>query len=69
MKYVVNVVETLRRRVIVEATDPEEAIRKVEWAYEDGRVNLDYKRLKGYEIKSAGLAYGGDLERYEEVEV
>lgn len=69
MKYVVNVTETLRRRVIVDAEDLEDAQRKVEAVYDKGKIELDYKDYNGYEIKASHIAYGGDVERYEELEV
>ena len=68
MKYVVTVTETLRRRVIVDAADFEDAERKVETAYDKGEVNLDYRDYNGYEINASRIACGGDVERYEEVE-
>jgi hypothetical protein len=69
MKYVVNVTETLRRRVIVDAEDFEDAEHKVEAAYNDGKIELDYKDYNGYDITASRIAYGGDIERYEELEV
>lgn len=69
MKYVVNVIETLRRRVIVDAADLEDAERKVEAAYDKGKIELGYRDFNGYEVKASHIAYGGDVERYEELEV
>lgn len=69
MKYVVNVTETLRRRVIVNAEDFEDAERKVEAAYDKGKINLGCRDFNGYEVKASHIAYGGDIERYEELEV
>lgn len=69
MKYVVNVIETLRRRVIVDANDFEDAQSKVETAYDNGKIQLDDRDYYRYEIEASHIAYGGDVERYEEVEV
>lgn len=69
MKYVVNVVEILRRRVIVDAENFEDAQRKAEAAYDSGKIELDYRDYYRYEIEASHIAYGGDVERYEEVEV
>ena len=69
MKYVVNVTETLRRRIIVDAENFEDAERKAEQAYDKGYIVLSDRDYNGYEIRTSHIAYGGDVERYEELEV
>lgn len=69
MKYTMRVTETLSRIVVVDAEDITEAKEKVERAYDKEQIVLDYRDYKGYEIEAVRIAYGGDIERYEELEV
>lgn len=69
MKYVMRITETLSRLVVVDAEDWADARDKVEKAYDNEEIVLDYKNYNGYEIDAVRIAYPGDLERYEEVEV
>ena len=52
MKYVVRVTETLARTLIVEANSMEEAEDKVDRAYDDGQIILDYDDFDEYEVEA-----------------
>jgi hypothetical protein len=69
MKHVMRITETLSRTVIVDAEDWADAKYKVEKAYDNEQILLDYKDYSGYEIDVVRIACPGDLERYEEVGV
>lgn len=69
MKFVMKVTETLSRTVIVDANDKDDAISKVEQAYYNEDIVLDYKDYDGYDISAVRIACPGDLEWYEELEV
>lgn len=43
MKFVMKVTETLSRTVVVDANDQDDAISKVEQAYDNEDIVLDYK--------------------------
>ena len=69
MKFVMKVTETLSRTVVVDANDKDDAISKVEQAYDNGDIVLDYNDYDGYDISAARIACPGDLEWYGELEV
>ena len=52
MKYLVRVTETLAKSVIVEANSKEEAENKVDQAYDDAQIVLDYDDFNEYEIEA-----------------
>lgn len=62
MKFVVRVTETLFRTVVVDANDKDDAISKVEQAYDNEDIVLDYKNYDGYDISAVRIACPGDLE-------
>ena len=49
-KFKILITETLQKQLIVEAENIEEALKKVNKAYDDGRVELDYENLTGKTI-------------------
>lgn len=69
MKFVMKVTETLSRTVVIDANDKDDAISKVEQAYDNEDIVLDYKDYDGYDISAVCIACPGDLEWYEELEV
>ena len=69
MKFVMKVTEMLARTVIVDANNKDDAISKVEHAYEYGDIVLDYKDYDGCDISAVRIACPGDLEWYDELEV
>lgn len=69
MKFVMKVTETLSRTVVVDANDQNDAISKVEQAYDNEDIVLDYKDYDGYDISAVRIACLGDLEWYGELEV
>lgn len=69
MKYVMKVTETLSRMVIVDAEDWNDAVDKVDKAYDREQIVLDYRDYDEYEVSSVRIACPGDIEMYEEVEV
>ncbi len=69
MKYVMRITEMLTRTIIVDAEDWADARDKTEKVHNDGQVVLGDRDYNGYEIDAVRIAYPGDLERYEEVEV
>lgn len=69
MKFVMKVTETLSRTVVVDANDQDDAISKVEQAYDNEDIVLDYKDYDGYDISAVRIACPGDLEWYGELEV
>lgn len=54
MKYTFEIVETLKRRVTVEAEDLVEAERKVHSAYGNEEIVLDSSDFDGFEIYEVG---------------
>lgn len=69
MKFVMKVTEMLSRTVVVDANDQDDAINKVEQAYYNEDIVLDYKDYDGYDISAVRIACPGDLEWYDELEV
>lgn len=69
MKYVVLVTETLARTLIVEANSMEEAEDKVDRAYDDGQIILDYDDFDEYEIEARREATDFDEGLYDVLEV
>lgn len=69
MKFVMKVTETLSRTVVIDANDQDDAISKVEQAYDNEDIVLDYKDYDGYDISAVRIACPGDLEWYGELEV
>ena len=69
MKFVIKVTETLSRTLVVDANDQNDAISKVEQAYDNEDIVLDYKDYDGYDISAVRIACPGDLEWYGEPEV
>lgn len=69
MKFVMKVTETLSRTVVVDANDKDDAISKVEQAYDNEDIVLDYNDYDGYDISTVRITCPGDLEWYGELEV
>lgn len=69
MKFVMKVTETLSRTVVVDANDQDDAISKVEQAYENGDIVLDYNDYDEYDISEVRIASPEDAKWYEELEV
>ena len=69
MKYVVQVTETLARTLIVEANSMEEAEDKVDRAYDDGQIILDYDNFDEYEVEARREATDFDEGLYDMLEV
>lgn len=69
MKYVVRVTETLARTLIVEANSMEEAEDKVDRAYDDGQIILDYDDFDEYEVEARKEATDFDEGLYDVLEV
>lgn len=69
MKYVVRVTETLARTLIVEANSMEEAEDKVDRAYDDGQIILDYDDFDEYEVEARREATDFDEGLYDVLEV
>lgn len=69
MKYVVRVAETLARTLIVEANSMEEAEDKVDRAYDDGQIILDYDDFDEYEVEARREATDFDEGLYDVLEV
>lgn len=68
MKYVVRVTETLARTLIVEANSMEEAEDKVDRAYDDGQIILDYDDFDEYEVEAGREATNFDEGLYDVLE-
>lgn len=62
MKFVMKVTETLSRTVVVDANDQDDAISKVEQAYDNEDIVLDYKDYDGYDISAVRIACPGGYE-------
>ena len=69
MKYVVRVTETLARTLIVEANSMEEAKDKVDRAYDDEQIILDYDDFDEYEVEARREATDFDEGLYDILEV
>lgn len=69
MKYLVRVTETLAKSVIVEANSKEEAENKVDQAYDDAQIVLDYDDFDEYEIEAIREANDFDNKYYDILEV
>ena len=69
MKYLVRVTETLAKSVIVEANSKEEAENKVDQAYDDAQIVLDYDDFAEYEIEAIREANDFDNKYYDILEV
>ena len=69
MKYLVRVTETLAKSVIVEANSKEEAENKVDQAYDDAQIVLDYDDFDEYEIEAIREANDFDNKYYDIFEV
>lgn len=69
MKYLVRVTETLAKSVIVEANSKEEAENKVDQAYDDAQIVLDYDDFDEYEIEALREANDFDNKYYDILEV
>lgn len=64
MKYVVEVIETLKYDVIVEADSPMEAKKKAEAAYVRGDIVLSDKNYSDGDVECYGEADSDDLANY-----
>lgn len=69
MKYLVRITETSSRTVIVEADNMQDAERKVNNAYYDEKIVLDYDDFDEYEIKTIREAANNDEMLYDVLEV
>lgn len=69
MKYIVRVTETLARTLIVEANSMEEAEDKMDRAYDDGQIILDYDDFDEYEVEARREATDFDEGLYDVLEV
>ena len=67
MKYIIKIEETLAKCVIVEARNPDEAVKIAEDAYVDGKVVLDYDDFCEADAEYVREAKDGDKKYYEEV--
>lgn len=68
MKYVVYVTEKLKRGVLVEAKDMREAREKVQKAYDNEKIVLDYSDYNEYYIECDREASEFDVQNYINVE-
>ena len=69
MKYIVRVTETLARTWVVDADSKQEAEMKVQNAYNDGQINLDYDDYDGCDIDVVRTATDNDCTYYDILEV
>ena len=69
MKYVVRVTETLAHTVVVEADSIEDAENKVDKAYDNAQIVLDYDDFSEYEIEVQREATDSDNKYYDVLEV
>lgn len=69
MKYLVRITETSSRTVIVEADNMQDAERKVNNAYYDEKIVLDYDDFDEYEIETIREATNNDKMLYDVLEV
>lgn len=68
MKYKVRVQETLVRHMVVEAENSDDAERKIQEAYDNGWITLDYNDYDEYSVECEGPANKVHIELYEEWE-
>ena len=66
--YFVTVIETLKKRVEVDAETEEEAIEKVEFAYKKCDIILDENDFTGVKFKVKKVIENEDMEDNEEEE-
>lgn len=69
MKYLVRITETSSRTVIVEADNMQDAERKVNNAYYDEKIVLDYDDFDEYKIETIREAANNDEILYDILEV
>lgn len=69
MEYLVRITETSSRTVIVEADNMQDAERKVNNAYYDEKIVLDYDDFDEYEIETIREAANNDKMLYDVLEV
>lgn len=69
MKYLVRITETSAHTVIVEANSMQEAEDKVNNAYDNGQIMLDYDDFDEYDIEVQREATDFDKELYDVLEV
>lgn len=69
MKYIVKVVETLSRHVIVDAENLVQADEKVRQAYIDGQIVLDYDDFEESYIEAKRMVTDDEASYYETLEV
>ena len=69
MEYLVRITETSSRTVIVEADNMQDAERKVNNAYYDEKIVLDYDDFDEYEIEAIREAANNDKMLYDVLEV
>ena len=69
MMYLVKVVETLSRHVIVDAENLVQAEEKVRQAYIDGQIVLDYDDFEESYIEAKRMVTDNEASYYETLEV
>lgn len=69
MKYLVRVTEELTHTVVVEADSMQDAENKVNTAYDNGQIVLDYDNYDNYEIDALREATDSDIEYCDILEV
>lgn len=69
MKYLVRVTEELTHAVVVEADSMQDAEDKVNTAYDNGQIVLDYDDFDNYEIDALREATDSDIKYYDILEV
>ena len=69
MKYIVRVTETLSHAVVVEADSMQDAEDKVNKAYDNGQIVLDYDDFDEYTIEAQREATDFDNKYYDILEV
>lgn len=65
MKYIVNIVETLSKQLIVEAESKENAVRKIQDAYNAGEIRLNNNNETVSSVYSLRRANNDDSELIE----
>ena len=65
MKYIVNVAETLSKQLIVEAESKENAVRKIQDAYNAGKIQLNNNNKTVSSVYSLRRANNDDPESIE----
>lgn len=66
--YFITVIETLKKRVEVEAESEEDALNKVKIAYDKCKIVLDEYDFTGVKFKVKKVIENDDLEDYSEEE-